>query len=313
MEFIYLLQRESDKSYYSFKIGMTKNIDKRLKAADYRRASIILVRPVPVGKSKEIEAYILSEFNKTFTLTKKYNYEFGKEDFVLRTQDDIYRAINIINDICGSYSLESSSTSNSNTDSEEFNDDFEEPNVDDLEQINNYKFEQIKHIDDDFEEPNVEETVEIKQPNIYRKIKIPFNHFKQIFVTNGLLYTVINQNLFTSYYSEIILNIKSSYNIEYINSITEIKFDRLMLKRSPKISQQPLIKSPYLTQVVKVDNIILCGINESDIYNPLTIKFYVPNQAFEREIKQWELNGVLQEPILLRYYRSHGFNCYGIN
>ena len=86
-----------------------------------------------------------------------------------------------------------------------------------------------------------------------------------------------------------------------------------MLKRSPKISQQPLIKTPYLTQVVKVDNIILCGINESDVYNPLTIRFYVPNQAFEREIKQWELNGVLQTPILLRYYRSHGFNCYGIN
>lgn len=93
-------------------------------------------------------------------------------------------------------------------------------------------------------------------------------------------------------------------------NITEIIFDRLYLKRSPSISTSPVIRTPYLTQVIIIDKLIVVGINESNIYDPLSIKFYVPNKAFGDKIKQWEIKGVLPNPIELRHFKSHGYNCY---
>ena len=141
-------------------------------------------------------------------------------------------------------------------------------------------------------------------------LKVDYEHFKRMFSRDGLLYVVQDKKLFETYYSNIIDIKIGSYPIETITNITEIVFDRLFLKRSPKISSVPIIKSPYLTQVIIIDKLIIVGINTSNIYDPLTIKFYIPNNAFQKEIRQWEITGVLRNPLQLRYFKSHGYNCY---
>ena len=144
------------------------------------------------------------------------------------------------------------------------------------------------------------------------KIKVSYDHFKKMFERDGLIYIVKDKTLFDAYYSSRLQSARI-YTIESIMNITEIMFDRLFLKRSPRISSQPPIPSPYLTQVFIIDKLMLVGINTSKIYDPLTIRFYIPNEAFKNEIRNWEINGVLESPIKLKWMRSHGYNCYSFD
>ena len=103
MEYIYLLQRESDIKYNVFKAGMsTKPIANRLRAADYRRADIYLVRGV--NNSKLAEEEIFKTLNKLGYIQARIAYpkiEFGKEDYVIK--NNIYDVVDIINKICNKY------------------------------------------------------------------------------------------------------------------------------------------------------------------------------------------------------------------
>jgi hypothetical protein len=145
------------------------------------------------------------------------------------------------------------------------------------------------------------------------KIKVDYEHFKKMFSSDRLLYIVNNRLLFETYYNHIINTESDIYSIESIMNITEIVYDRLFLKRSPKISSQPVIQTPYLTEVELIDKLLVVGINQNNIYDPLSIRFYVPNDAFKKEIQTWEISGVLPHPIKLKYFRSHGYNCYGFD
>ena len=364
MEYIYLLQRESDENYDSFKVGMTTDINHRLRASDYRRATIYLVRAVPKSTARNIEQSILTSFKLRFTQTKNQFKGFGKEDFIFEN-DDLFKAIDLINNVCNEtlkidYENKSESIiySINNDTNYEYDNKYNNSNSDDSLNSNN-EFESYKHqvkqnlnidlnnkindISDDKDDKNYknenindeceilnetnDENMKFNNYNSPKKIKhnITFNptlftikieidDFRKIFDSIGMLYIVKDINLFKIYFNGIIdLNNTLKYRIDYINKFVDIKFDRLYLKRSPRLSTQPIIKSPYLTQIIKIDNILLVGINQSDIYNPLTIRFYVPNNAFEKEIQNWELLGVLENPILLKCFKSHGFNCYAIN
>ena len=361
MEYIYLLQRESDENYDSFKIGMTTDINHRLRASDYRRATIYLVRAVPKSTARGVEQSILSSFKLRFTQTKNQFKGFGKEDFIFEN-DDLFKAIDLINNICNEIlksnneyqirqklnSLEFSSRNNEKDEEETKISDkkikiLDEDEEDDIFDITNLQPKIIYHdkketnISDEEEEDNIFDITNLQPKTINHditlnpisftkskqnenenkhisKIKIEIDDFRKIFDTVGMLYIVKDIVLFKTYFDGIInLNDTLKYRIDYINKFVDIKFDRLYLKRSPRLSTQPMIKSPYLTQIVKIDNILLVGINQSDIYNPLTIRFYIPNNAFEKEIQNWELLGVLENPILLKCFKSHGFNCYAIN
>ncbi len=93
-------------------------------------------------------------------------------------------------------------------------------------------------------------------------------------------------------------------------NVTEIIFDERFLKRSGKIPDKNNVTTLYLTQVVKIDKLLLVGVNSSNIYDPLSIHFYIPNAALKRDIERWEITGVLQNPMKLKHFRSHGYNCY---
>jgi len=369
MEYIYLLQRESDENYDSFKVGMTTDINHRLKASDYRRATIYLVRAVPKSTARNIEQSILTSFKLRFTQTKNQFKGFGKEDFIFE-DDDLFKAIDLINNVCNETlksNIEYQIKQNLNFNKKEIinnkikskllddeNEDSFKESLKNDEDENEYQIKQNlnsneKEITDDGSNDEIETSDDEDNENIFdiidlqpkvikkinhnitlnpisftkskqneneniSKIKIEIDDFRKIFDTIGMLYVVKDTTLFKTYFDGIInLNDTLKYRIDYINKFVDVKFDRLYLKRSPRLSTQPMIKSPYLTQIIKIDNILLVGINQSDVYNPLTIRFYVPNNAFEKEIQNWELLGVLENPILLKCFKSHGFNCYAIN
>lgn len=103
MEYIYLLQREMDIKYNVFKPGMsTQFITKRLKASDYRRANVYLIRGV--SNSKLAEQEIFKTLKELGYMQAKIIYpdsEFGDEDYVIKT--NIYDVLDIINTICDKY------------------------------------------------------------------------------------------------------------------------------------------------------------------------------------------------------------------
>jgi hypothetical protein len=149
--------------------------------------------------------------------------------------------------------------------------------------------------------------------NENKKIKVDYEDFKKIFLSdNKLLYTIKNKLLFETYYNNILDISKNIYSIESIMNITEIIFDKTFLKRSPKIPYSTE-SSIYLTQVIIIDKLMIVGINNLNIYDPLTIHFYVPNNAFKKDIERWEISGVLESPIKLKSFKSHGYNCYSFD
>ena len=99
MGFIYLLQREADIRYRSYKIGRTTRFiaDRIHGAADYRRATIYVVRLV---KDVElVERMLIDTFKGKFVQTCTQYADFGVEDFIC----DVRQAIAIVNEICDQY------------------------------------------------------------------------------------------------------------------------------------------------------------------------------------------------------------------
>ena len=319
MEYIYLLQREMDKQYNVFKAGRATSIKKRLDAADYRRADVYLVRGVSDSSKCEEEIFkTLADlrfvnarlYYNNINDDRMYN-QFGLEDYIIK--DNIYEVVEIINKICDKYkysfsnsinvnlNLLNNSTNNNNSIN---NIDYSNVNLNSLNNSNEIDRIQFN---------NLPEFNNNSQIQFSGKVKVDYEHFKKIFTYDKLIYIVKDRQLFELYYKNKIDISSNMYSIETITNITEIIYDRLYLKRSPRITSHQAIHTPYLTQVIKIDKLMLVGINTSNIYNPLEIKFYVPNNAFENEINDWEIDGVLENPIKLRMIRSHGYNCYSFN
>ena len=298
MEYIYLLQREMDKPYNVFKAGLSTNLKKRLDAADYRRANIYLIRGVNNCTLAEEEVFkTLNElgfenaknYYNSLKDDRMYN-QFGNEDYIIK--NDIYEVVDIINKICDKY---------------KYTEEIKIPPLlnNELPQLN------LSEVSPLLNQTSIPEIlIQPNTPEVKQKIKIDYEHFKLIFKSDRLLYDIQDRKLFETFYSGKINTSNDSYTIESIMNITEIIFDRLYLKRSPKISSSAQIRSPFLTQVIKIDGMMIVGINTTNVYDPLEIKFYVPNNAFEKEILNWEIDGVLQNPIPLTWFRSHGYNCY---
>ena len=340
MEYIYLLQREADIKYNVFKAGMsTKPIVNRIRAADYRRANIYLIRGV--SNSKLVEDEIFKTLKNLGFIQAKIAYlnkniEFGKEDYVIK--NNIYEVVDIINKICDNYKFiqndelsSSAKSSETETESEIEIDSLDSSDSDFKDEssikinnnefssnISNVSFVKINLINPNLNEQSppilekFENNQEIPLKNEKTKIKVDYEHFKQIFENDKLLYNVKDKSLFKTYYDKILDTSKNVYSIETIMNITEIIFDRLYLKRSPKIPQSNG-KSIYLTQVVMIDKSMFIGINNINIYDPLSIHFYIPNAAFKKDIERWEISGVLENPIKLKAFRCHGYNCYAFD
>lgn len=99
MGFIYLLQREADIRYRSYKIGRTTRFitDRIHGSPDYRRATIYVVRLV--RDVELVERILIDTFKDKFVQTCTQYSEFGIEDFIC----DVRQAIAIVNEICDQY------------------------------------------------------------------------------------------------------------------------------------------------------------------------------------------------------------------
>ena len=381
IEYVYLLQREMDIKYNVFKIGKTTNIKKRLKASDYRRANIYLIRGVINSTEAENDIINTLNTNKNFIKAKLYysEMEFGSEDYI----GDIYEALTIINNICDKYKFDNNinekendnlidnninekendiisdnifnntnitkkndnnlinvdidvintlfNNSNivnnikndinidniNNADNINYNINIDKiinniNNVDNvnhdinIDKINNTNINDINNVD------NVNHINDINNINNISNVKIDIETFIKIFKNyDSTSYIIINTNLFNIYYP----NLSPKFNIIPINQIlklTEIVYPKLWILKNLKNITINSIKTPYLTQVVKMDKNIYLGINENNIYDPLTINFYKPHKALLDEIKDFQLNGILINPILLKHYKSHGYECYSL-
>ena len=92
MTYIYLLQRKVHFNTNIYKIGKTKDIKRRLNAADYRQCKIICI--VLVSDCDEAEKELIKIFNKEFKQCVSLDPSYqGNEDYII---DDINKAMNII-------------------------------------------------------------------------------------------------------------------------------------------------------------------------------------------------------------------------